>query len=139
MSGGYSGATEGWRIITGRSSLTSLLLATVLESAHFMPKPEAYLPMPIASLTPSMQRTSKRDPADLPPSPCLCPPFTPRACLGTSTTRFATPSTPGGMMYSGPRKETMVTVSDSCSGCFWFEGMFGKCNSRVKVTDSPVF
>ena len=86
-----------------------------------------------------MQRTSNKHSVDLAPSLCRGPPFTPRACFGMSTTRLATPSTPGWMTYSGPRKDTMVTVSDSWSGCFWFEGTFGKYNSRVSVTDKPAF
>ena len=36
--------------------------------------------------------------------------------LGTSNTRLATPSAPGGMIYSGPRNGTVVSVSDICSG-----------------------
>lgn len=42
-------------------------------------------------------------------------------------------------MYSGPRNETEVTVSESCNGCFWVGGMFGKYNSRANVTDRLEF
>lgn len=42
-------------------------------------------------------------------------------------------------MYSGPRNETEVTVSESCNGCFWVGGIFGKYNSRANVTDRLEF
>ena len=80
----------------------------------------SHLPIPIASLRPIMQRTSNKLSVERLPSPCRRPPLTPRACFGMSTTRFATPSTPGWMMYSGPRNDTEVSVSDSCSG-FWVD------------------
>ena len=44
--GGYSGATAGWRIITGRSSLMSLLLAfvSVVVNSGASPTPTSRYP-----------------------------------------------------------------------------------------------
>ena len=79
----------------------------------------AYLPIPIPNLTSTLHLISKRLSVtlDWPPSslssPSSMPPRTPLACFGTSKTKFATPSAPGGMMYSGPLNGTVVNVSES--------------------------
>ena len=80
------------------------------------------LPMPIVSLTSTLHLISKRDSlcrGPVPPSassPSKVPPLTPLALFGTSNTRLATPSAPGGIMYSGPRNGTVVSVSEICTG-----------------------
>ncbi|KAJ3719463.1 hypothetical protein C8R42DRAFT_121682 [Lentinula raphanica] len=58
-------------------------------------------------------------------SPRSVPPLTPFVRLGTSKTRLATPSTPGGIVYSGPRNGIVVTVSLICRGCSSV-GTFGR-------------
>ena len=39
-------------------------------------------------------------------------------------------------MYSGPRKATLVNVSEICSGCF---STLGRAKRRVRVNVRPVF
>ncbi len=81
-----------------------------------------YLPIPIPNLTSTLHLISKRLsvtldwPPSSPSSPSSMPPRTPLACLGTSKTKLATPSAPGGMRYSGPLNGTVVKVSESRIG-----------------------
>ena len=72
-------------------------------------------------------------------SPSNVPPFTPRASLGTSKTKLATPSAPGGIMYSAPRNGTTVSVSDIRNG--WYAGPLlpGRTSVRIRDSVKPVF
>ena len=116
--------------------------AMMMSRLYYQRRTQPHLPRPNGTFTVTMQRTSNnagsltRFPSS---SSSRGPPLTLRAIAGTSKTRFATPSSPGCKIYSGPRNETEVNVSEIWRGCFCVGGIFGNTSSRVRETDKPVF
>src|SRR5690349_11516521 len=91
------------------------------ENARVDKTDDPDLPKPMVILTPNIHRTSNkaRSLRRFPRSSCppsLIPPLTPRAWGGTWKTRWATPSPPGRIMYSGELKEMAARESESSSG-----------------------